>query len=147
VQGVLVKPKTSNTNAYLAMTQKSCMWLDRVGLIRHVGTVVSESDFQKIVINLAKMHGWLVHHPLPSMNRRGVWATHELGDHGFPDLVLAHPSGRVIFAELKSDKGKISPLQSRWITTLQQGAVVWVWRPADLDWIAKYLSQVTLKTS
>ena len=147
MQGVLVKPKTSNTNAYLAMTQKSCMWLDRVGLIRHVGTVVSESDFQKIVINLAKMHGWLVHHPLPSMNRRGVWATHELGDHGFPDLVLAHPSGRVIFAELKSDKGKISPLQSRWITTLQQGAVVWVWRPADLDWIAKYLSQVTLKTS
>jgi len=68
---------------------------------------VSESDFQKIVINLAKMHGWLVHHPLPSMNRRGVWATHELGDHGFPDLVLAHPAGRVIFAELKSDKGAI----------------------------------------
>jgi hypothetical protein len=24
------------------------------------------------------------------MNKRGVWATHELGDHGFPDLVLAH---------------------------------------------------------
>jgi hypothetical protein len=25
---------------------------------------VKEADFQKIVINLAKMHGWLVHHPL-----------------------------------------------------------------------------------
>jgi len=70
---------------------------------------MTESDFQKVVINLAKMHGWLVHHPMPAMNKRGVWATHELGDHGFPDLVLAHPSGRVIFAELKSDKGKISP--------------------------------------
>jgi hypothetical protein len=101
---------------------------------------VKEAEFQKIVINMAKMHGWLVHHPLPSMNKRGIWATHELGDHGFPDLVLAHPSGRVIFAELKSDKGKISPLQSRWITTLQQGAVVWVWRPADINWIAQYLS-------
>ena len=101
---------------------------------------VKEADFQKIVINMAKMHGWLVHHPLPSMNKRGIWATHELGDHGFPDLVLAHPSGRVIFAELKSDKGKISPLQSRWITTLQQGAVVWVWRPADINWISQYLS-------
>ena len=67
---------------------------------------VKEADFQKIVINLAKMHGWLVHHPLPSMNRRGVWATHELGDHGFPDLVLAHPAGRVIFAELKSTSDK-----------------------------------------
>ena len=107
---------------------------------------VKEADFQKIVINLAKMHGWLVHHPLPSMNKRGIWATHELGDHGFPDLVLAHPTGRVIFAELKSDKGKVSPLQSRWLSVLEQGAVVWVWRPADLDWIASYLRQPLLKT-
>jgi hypothetical protein len=102
---------------------------------------MTESDFQKIVINLAKGAGWLVHHPMPAMNRRGVWATHELGDHGFPDLVLAHPKGRVIFAELKSEKGRVSPLQSRWITTLELGAVVHVWRPADLDWIAKYLKQ------
>jgi hypothetical protein len=50
---------------------------------------VKEADFQKIVISIAKASGWLVHHPLPSMNRRGIWATHELGDHGFPDLVLA----------------------------------------------------------
>jgi hypothetical protein len=107
---------------------------------------VIEKDFQKLVINLAQGSGWLVHHALPSMNKRGVWATHELGDHGFPDLVLAHPAGRVIFAELKSDKGKVSPLQSRWITALQQGAVVHVWRPADLDWIAQYLRQPILKT-
>jgi hypothetical protein len=107
---------------------------------------VKEADFQKIVISIAKASGWLVHHPLPSMNRRGIWATHELGDHGFPDLVLAHPTGRVIFAELKSDKGKVSPLQSRWLSVLEQGAVVWVWRPADLDWIASYLRQPLLKT-
>jgi hypothetical protein len=100
---------------------------------------MTESDFQKIVINLAQSSGWLVHHALPSMNKRGVWATHQLGNHGFPDLVMAHPSGRVIFAELKSEKGKISPLQSRWITTLELGAVVWVWRPADLNFIASYL--------
>ncbi len=122
------------------MTQNNCTLKAQAGWTHHVGIAVNESDFQKIVINLAKMHGWLVHHPLPSMNKRGIWATHELGDHGFPDLVLAHPSGRVIFAELKSDKGKISPLQSRWITTLQQGAVVWVWRPDDINWISQYLS-------
>jgi hypothetical protein len=108
---------------------------------------VKEADFQKIVIKLAKHYGWLVHHPLPSMNRRGIWATHELGDHGFPDLVLAHPSGRVIFAELKSDKGKVSPLQSRWLSVLEQGATVWVWRPSDLEWIAHYLLLAELKTS
>ena len=81
------------------------------------------------------------------LNKRGIWATHELGDHGFPDLVLAHPSGRVIFAELKSDKGKVSPLQSRWLSVLELGAVVWVWRPADLVWIASYLRQPILKTT
>ena len=108
---------------------------------------MTEKDFQKIVIIIAKASGWLVHHPLPSLNKRGVWATHELGDHGFPDLVLAHPSGRVIFAELKSEKGKVSPLQHRWITVLEQALVVHVWRPADLDWITKYLRQPILKTS
>ena len=59
---------------------------------------MTESDFQKIVINLAKGAGLLVHHPMTAMNSRGVWATHELGDLGFPDLVLEHPKGRVIFA-------------------------------------------------
>jgi hypothetical protein len=67
---------------------------------------VKEADFQKIVINLAKMHGWLVHHPLPSMNRRGIWATHELGDHGFPDLVLAHPKGVLYSQNLKATKAR-----------------------------------------
>jgi hypothetical protein len=52
------------------------------------------------------MHGWLVHHPLPSMNRRGIWATHELGDHGFPDLVLAHHQGVLYLQNLKAIKAK-----------------------------------------
>jgi hypothetical protein len=109
---------------------------------------VTEADFQKIVINIAQGSGWLVHHVMPSMNKRGVWATHELGDHGFPDLVLEHPQGRVIFAELKSDKGKLSPLQSRWLTVLEQaGAAAHTWRPADLDFITRTLRQPILKTS
>ena len=129
------------------MTQNNCTLKGQAGWTHHAGIVVTESDFQKIVIKLAQHYGWLVHHALPSMNKRGVWATHELGDHGFPDLVLAHPSGRVIFAELKSDKGKVSPLQSRWLSVLEQGAVVWVWRPSDIEWIAQYLLLAQIKTS
>jgi hypothetical protein len=129
------------------MTQNNCTLKAQAGWTHHAGIAVNESDFQKIVIKLAQHYGWLVHHALPSMNKRGVWATHELGDHGFPDLVLAHPSGRVIFAELKSDKGKVSPLQSRWLSVLEQGAVVWVWRPSDLEWIAQYLLLAQIKTS
>jgi hypothetical protein len=67
---------------------------------------VKEADFQKIVISIAKASGWLVHHPLPSMNRRGIWATHELGDHGFPDLVLAHPKGVLYSQNLKATKAR-----------------------------------------
>jgi hypothetical protein len=129
------------------MTQNNCTSKAQAGWTHHAGIAVNESEFQKIVIKLAQHYGWLVHHALPSMNKRGVWATHELGDHGFPDLVLAHPSGRVIFAELKSDKGKVSPLQSRWLSVLEQGAVVWVWRPSDLEWIAQYLLLAQIKTS
>jgi hypothetical protein len=129
------------------MTQNNCTSKAQAGWTHHAGIAVNESEFQKIVIKLAQHYGWLVHHALPSMNKRGVWATHELGDHGFPDLVLAHPSGRVIFAELKSDKGTVSPLQSRWLSVLEQGAVVWVWRPSDLEWIAQYLLLAQIKTS
>jgi hypothetical protein len=52
---------------------------------------MSETDFKDMVISVAKRYGWLVHHDLPSMNRRGAWATHVQGDTGFPDLFMVHP--------------------------------------------------------
>lgn len=101
---------------------------------------MTEAQLQTAVIALAHTTGWLVHHAVPSMNRRGVWATHQIGDNGFPDLVLAHPKGRVIFAELKSMKGKLSPLQSRWLGVLFPVVETYVWRPDDLPVIAKLLT-------
>jgi hypothetical protein len=100
---------------------------------------MTEAQLQATVIAVAQSYGWLVHHVLPSMNKQGVWATHELGDHGFPDLVLAHPSGRVIFAELKSEKGKLSPLQFRWLNALNKSTGAYLWRPSDLPLITKLL--------
>src|SRR5438093_187268 len=53
---------------------------------------------------------------------------------GFPDWVLAHPGHeRVIYAELKTEIGRVSPEQRRWLDVLTaSGHEVHVWRPRDL---------------
>ena len=80
--------------------------------------VLSETDFQRQIIDLARLQGWLVHHSRPAQNRRSQWATPIQGDKGFPDLVLAR-AGRIIFAELKSEKGRLTVGQKAWIDQLR----------------------------
>jgi len=102
---------------------------------------MTEAEFQAQVLQLARVYGWKIHHDRPAMSRDGRWATHVQGDAGFPDLVLAHPRHGTLYAELKTDKGKLSPAQVEWVQTLTDaGAEVHVWRPAQLDLIVKRLS-------
>lgn len=89
----------------------------------------TEAGFTRAVIELAKLYGWLVNHQLPLRTLRG-WATGTQGDAGFPDIVAAKLIDgvpRVVFAELKTDRGRLSAAQERWVREL--GARVW--RPAD----------------
>lgn len=84
---------------------------------------MSERQLQSHVIELARLLGYRYYHTYDS--RRSV--------PGFPDLVLAHPrSGALIFAELKSDSGKVTPDQDVWLRVLGVRGVAFVWRPADL---------------
>jgi hypothetical protein len=81
-----------------------------------------EAAWQRTVLDLAKLQGWLCYHTRDS---RG-------SEPGFPDWVLVRD--RVIFAELKSDAGKLRPAQRRWIGRLADaGAEAYVWRPRDWD--------------
>jgi hypothetical protein len=74
--------------------------------------------------------------------RPGVWKTPLQGHAGFPDLVLAHNTRGVLFAELKSDIGRVSTLQKAWHETLSAaGAEVHVWRPKDLQDISTRLAR------
>lgn len=91
------------------------------------GMPVTEAEFTNSVIALAQLRGWKVAHFRPARTIRG-WRTAVQGDIGFPDLVLAR-NGVVIFAELKTDKGKIRPEQEEWH---QQIGTVYVWRPGDI---------------
>jgi len=53
---------------------------------------------------------------------------------GFPDCVIVLPQqGRVIYAELKKERGKLHDAQKTWLRSLADaGAEVYVWRPTHL---------------
>jgi hypothetical protein len=104
--------------------------------------VQREKDFQRAVIDLARLTGWRVHHTRPALTRRGRWLTPIQGDAGFPDLVLVR-AGRVIFAELKRVGGKPTPAQRAWLEALQAcaGVEVYLWTPNDWDAIIDALQR------
>lgn len=103
-----------------------------------VGGQMREDALQGAIEELARRLGWLVYHTHDS--RRSAA--------GFPDLVMVR-RGRLIFAELKSMRGKVSAAQYIWLEELRAATVynarlalgpdggalvgpeVFVWRPAD----------------
>ncbi len=91
---------------------------------------MTETTLKDAVIGFARARGWMVHHDLPAVNRRGRWATHIQGDSGFPDLVLVHPIGDILIAELKTEKNKTTKPQTAWLNAMTRaGLEVHIWRP------------------
>jgi len=83
---------------------------------------ISEKDFEGQIRDLAKLFGWLYYHTWRSIHSPA----------GFPDCVLVRPP-RLIFAELKSEKGQLSDKQKEWLEVLKETSVeVYLWRPSDL---------------
>lgn len=99
----------------------------------------TEASFQRQVIALARLRGWMVAHFRPARTARG-WRTAVQGDgKGFPDLVLVRPP-RLVFAELKSERGKETAEQVLWMTSLRAtGIEVYVWRPSQWEEIEEVL--------
>ena len=103
---------------------------------------ISERDFQRSVIDLARRFGWKVAHFRPAQNARGDWRTPVAADgKGFPDLVMVHQQrGELIFAELKSERGRTTSEQDAWHHALARCGRVHVWRPSDWQDIVTALS-------
>lgn len=97
-----------------------------------------ESAFQAAVIELAQMLGWKVAHFRAARTKDG-WRTPVAADGaGWLDLVLVRE--RVIFAECKTERGKLGVEQEVWLVTLQEAdAEAYVWRPSDWDEIEAIL--------
>lgn len=98
---------------------------------------------QAKVMDMARLFGWRrAHFRTAYQPGAGKWVTPMSGETGFPDLVLLRPP-RLIFAELKSDVGRLTSQQKEWITDLSQieGIEVYVWKPKDLDEIQRILAR------
>ena len=92
---------------------------------------LSEKDFQQAVRDLAVLLGWT------------VWCTWDSrrSPAGEPDLRMVRPP-RVIFAELKTEKGRLTQMQAEVGELLAgcPGVEYYLWRPGDWDEIAGVLT-------
>ena len=94
---------------------------------------LAEAQWQRQVTDLAELLGWTWAHFRPARTEQG-WRTPVSGPGGagFPDLVLWRE--RVIFVELKSDRGRMSAEQDAvWLGLTNAGAEAYVWAPRDFD--------------
>lgn len=100
-------------------------------------TLIRESVFQKHVREYAGLMGWGFMHI--SDSRRSF-------SRGFPDNVFAK-RGRVVFAELKTMTGVVSPEQREWAEILKEGpAEYYLWRPDSWEDIERVLGPLDERT-
>jgi hypothetical protein len=86
---------------------------------------MSEAQLQNQIIAMARFHGF-THAYHTHDSRRSVA--------GFPDLVLVSArQKRVLYRELKRERGRVEPEQQDWIDTLiAAGQDAAIWRPRHL---------------
>ena len=96
----------------------------------------SEADFERTIKELI---GWKRKEHLYYHTWRSIHSPA-----GFPDCVFGwlEPTPRLIFAELKSEKGELSAEQYFWLSLLQQqGQEAYLWKPSDWDEIVEILER------
>jgi hypothetical protein len=90
---------------------------------------ILEKELQANILALCKQLRLRTAHFPPLLAPDGRWVTPLQGDaKGFTDLVIVGPGG-VIFAEIKTNTGRVAPDQRAWHVDLEAaGALVRVWR-------------------
>lgn len=102
---------------------------------------ITEAEFTKMVIDLAKLNGFRVAHFRPARTKNGGWVTAMSGDIGFPDVIMARET-RLIVSEIKVGNNRPTPEQMAWLGAFgNAGAEVYIWRPEDWDTIVKLLER------
>lgn len=89
---------------------------------------VPESAWQSFVVDFARTTRWLVYH---------TWNSKHSAK-GFPDLTLVRE--RVVFVEVKSERGRLTPDQIMWRDRLLAADAEWyLWRPSDREEVIRVL--------
>lgn len=89
---------------------------------------ITEKAFTQQVMHLLKAMGWKAYHTWRSVH----------SVKGFPDI-CAVKGERLLFAELKTEKGRVTPEQEEWLELLAvpQSNEVYLWRPSDWEEIVE----------
>lgn len=92
----------------------------------------TEKAFERAVVEYAELNGWLVYHTQDSRRSNS----------GFPDLTLVR-GDRLVFAELKADRGRLSDAQVDWVHALDlvEHVQAGVFRPSMWSEIEKVLAR------
>jgi hypothetical protein len=90
----------------------------------------TETGFQDTVAAYAHLHGWAVAHARPAQTVAGWRTPWQYDGKGFPDLILVRD--RIVYAEIKTDRGRPDPDQTVWLNALAAaGGETYLWRPRD----------------
>ena len=105
----------------------------------------SEASFQKRVKETAEWFGWMTFSIRQStiVSAKTGKRVSVVTKAGWPDVVLGK-GARVLFREIKTDTGKVSPAQQKWGDLLLRAGCDWdVWRPRDWNEIERTLGAVS----
>ena len=121
--------------------RKRAMPLEWLGIRELEIRKISEKEFLEQVLALGKLYHWRCAHFRHALQRDGKYLTPVQADGaGFPDLVMVRDE-RVVWAELKSEKGRVSDRQLEWIKALAKAKQkeVYVWRPSQWEELEEIL--------
>jgi len=99
-----------------------------VSAVSPIGGKITEKELRQSLVRAARGFGWRVYFTWSSMHSPA----------GFPDLCMVKGK-RLVFAELKTETGRVSEDQTAWATDLVASGrcEYYLWRPADIE--AAYL--------
>lgn len=91
---------------------------------------LTEKQWTSQVVELARMLGWRRYHTYRS----------ERSQPGFPDETLVRD--RIVFLELKTETGKLTPAQKEWLTAIVKAdGEAYVVRPSHAQLLAQVLGR------
>lgn len=101
---------------------------------------MSEADLLKGVLDIARVLGWKTLHLRPARTAHGYRTPIQGDGVGWPDVFLVRRT-RLVAAELKAERGRMTDAQRDWLEALRDAGVeTFEWRPADYpDRVAEVL--------